>query len=76
MRAGNQTAKGRELSNEKKTGCLGYIGDYTIQFYGDYNKPLYIRIPIEQLVYGKYPRFFLNVFSVAQFNMLNVEHFA
>ena len=27
------------VSNEK-TGCLGYIGDYTAQFYGDYNKPL------------------------------------
>ncbi len=29
-----------QLSNEKKTSCLGYIGDYTTQLYGDYNKPL------------------------------------
>ena len=28
------------LSHEKKTGCLGYIGDYTPQLYRDYNKPL------------------------------------
>ena len=31
------------LSNEKKPGWLGYIGDYTTQLYmlyGDYNKPL------------------------------------
>lgn len=25
------------LSNEKKTDSLEYIGDYTIQLYGDYN---------------------------------------
>ena len=25
----------------KKPGCLGYIGDYTAQLYGDYNNPLY-----------------------------------
>ena len=24
----------------KNPGCLGYIGDYTTQLYGDYNKPL------------------------------------
>ena len=24
----------------KTTGCLGYIGDYTTQLCGDYNKPL------------------------------------
>ena len=24
------------LSNEKKPGCLGYIGDYTIHLFGDY----------------------------------------
>ena len=24
----------------KKLGCLGYIGDYTTQFFRDYNKPL------------------------------------
>ena len=29
------------LSNEKNTGCLGYIGDYTTQLYRDYNKPSY-----------------------------------
>ena len=28
-----------QLSNEKTTGCLGYIGGYTTQFYRDYNKP-------------------------------------
>ena len=28
-----------DVGNEK-TGCLGYIGDYTIQLYGDYDKPL------------------------------------
>ena len=28
------------VSNEKKTNCLGYIGDYTTQLYGDYDKPL------------------------------------
>ena len=27
-------------SNEKKTGWLGYVGDYTTQLYRDYNKPL------------------------------------
>ena len=30
----------QHVSNEKKTGCWGYIGDYTTQFYRDYNKPL------------------------------------
>jgi len=25
--------------NEKNPGCLGYIGDYTTQFHGDYNNP-------------------------------------
>ena len=30
-----------QLSNEKRApGCLGYIGDYTAQLCGDYNKPL------------------------------------
>ena len=29
-----------QLSNEKNPGCLGDIGDYTTQLYGDYNKPL------------------------------------
>ncbi len=27
------------MSNEKNLGWLGYIGDYTTQLYGDYNKP-------------------------------------
>ena len=40
-----------QLSNEKKHGCLGYIGDYTTQVCGDYNKPLYItRIPFKHPV--------------------------
>ena len=26
------------MSNEENLGCLGYIGDYTTQFFGDYNK--------------------------------------
>ena len=30
----------KHLSNEKSSGWLGYIGDYTTQLYGDYNKPL------------------------------------
>ena len=29
------------MSNEKNPGCLGYIGDYTTQLCGGYNKPLY-----------------------------------
>ena len=29
-----------QMSNEKNTGCLGYIGDYTTQLYRDCNKPL------------------------------------
>ena len=28
------------MSNEKNPGWLGYIGDYTLQLYRDYNKPL------------------------------------
>ncbi len=28
------------VGSEKNPGCLRYIGDYTIQLYGDYNKPL------------------------------------
>ena len=31
---------GYQMSNEKQPGCLGYIGDYTTQIYGDYSKPL------------------------------------
>ncbi len=38
------------VSHEKRApGWLGFIGDYTIQLYGDYNKPI-IRIPIKQPV--------------------------
>ena len=29
-----------QVSNEKKHGWLGFIGDYTTQLYWDYNKPL------------------------------------
>ncbi len=29
-----------QMSDEKNPGWLGYIGDYTTQLYGDYNKPL------------------------------------
>ena len=29
-----------ELSNEKGPVCLGLIGDYTTQLYGDYDEPL------------------------------------
>ena len=45
------TNGGADLSTEKKTGCLGYIGDYTdtTKLYGDF-KPLSIRIPIKQPV--------------------------
>ena len=28
------------MSHEKKPGWLGFIGDYTIQLYGDYNELL------------------------------------
>ena len=29
-----------QMSNEKKPGCLGFLGDYTTQLCGDYNNPL------------------------------------
>ena len=29
-----------QMSNGKKTGCLGYIGNYTTFLCGDYRKPL------------------------------------
>ena len=29
-----------QMSNEQNPGCLVYIGDYTTQLCGDYNKPL------------------------------------
>ena len=35
-----QKPRSIDLSNEKNPGCLGNIGDYTAQLYGDYNKPL------------------------------------
>ena len=28
------------LSNENYPGWLGYVGDYTTQLYGDFNKPI------------------------------------
>ena len=31
---------GQHKSDEKKTGCLGYMGDYITQLYREYNKPL------------------------------------
>ena len=37
---GKKTMGETQLSNEKNTGWLGYIGDYTTQLYRDYNKPL------------------------------------
>ena len=36
---GNSPIDSYEVSNEKNPGCLGYIGDYTTQLYGDYSKP-------------------------------------
>ena len=38
------------MSNEKKRGCLGYIRDYTTQFYGNYFKKTIIRIPVNKPV--------------------------
>jgi len=29
-----------QSSNEQNPGCLGCIGDYTTQLYGDFNKPI------------------------------------
>ena len=31
---------GFHMSNKKSPGWLGYTGDYTIQLYRDYDKPL------------------------------------
>ena len=31
----------KQVCNEKKTGCLGYVGDYTTQLYRDYFINLY-----------------------------------
>ena len=45
----------------KETGCLGYIGDYTTQFFGDDKNPLCIRIPKKQVGFnGKYPAGFFH----------------
>ena len=30
---------------EKKTRCFGYVGDYAVQLFGDYNKPLLYKDP-------------------------------
>ena len=30
---------------KKQHGCLGYIGDYTAQLYGDHNKPFIFKDP-------------------------------
>ena len=37
---GKEGEKMEHVSNEKKPGCLGYIGGYTTQLCVDYNKPL------------------------------------
>ena len=29
-----------KMSSVQNPGCWGYIGDYTTQLYGDYNKPI------------------------------------
>ena len=37
----NAPGPGHHLSHEKRVpSCLGYIGGYTTQLYGGYNKPL------------------------------------
>ena len=38
-RVENTPAK-QKSEHEKKTGCLGCIGDYTTQLYGDFKKPI------------------------------------
>ena len=38
----------RQVSNEKKTDCLVYVGDCTTQLCGDSDTPCYIEIPIKQ----------------------------
>ena len=48
---------GFDMSNERHPGWLGYIGEYTMQFYGDQNEPL-IRIPIKQPIEWKVRFFF------------------
>ena len=36
----SEVIRPKDMSNEKNPGCLGYIGDYTTQLYGDCDKPL------------------------------------
>ena len=53
-----------ELSNGKKPGCVGHIGDSTTQLSGDYNKLSYgSQLANEYFMESKGPRFFF----VAQF---------
>ena len=41
MKIPDEGGESHNLSHEKRApGWLGYIGDYTTQLYGDYNKPL------------------------------------
>ena len=40
--------KSSDLTNEKSPGCLGYIGDYTTQLYGDYYSKTIMTIPMKQ----------------------------
>ena len=44
-----KSVNGQHLSDEKNPGWLGYVGDYTTQFYREYDKH-FIRIPINQPV--------------------------
>ena len=41
------------MGNDKKTGCLGYVGDDTTQLCGDDNHETITRIPIKQPVSWK-----------------------
>ena len=34
---------GKPIEQRKNPGCLGYVGDYTTQLYGDFNKPIFDR---------------------------------
>ena len=42
------------MSHEKNPGWLGYIGDYTTQFFWDYNKPLKGFLLTNQYIYTVY----------------------
>ena len=35
-----QNQQQKRVSDETNPGCLGCIGDYTTQLYGDFNKPI------------------------------------